>query len=95
MILTKREHTKLLLGSIAMDLKRVALGYHRGSDTMANRFLWEAVKRGQQVDKNSVKPYLRELLDNIERLQFRKDKEKIAEESLLYSILLQNAATAS
>lgn len=29
---------KAILGALSMDLKRVALGYHRGSNVMAEKF---------------------------------------------------------
>ena len=37
--------TYIALASLAMDLKRVALGYHNGSRDTAVRFLKEAIKR--------------------------------------------------
>ena len=36
---------KTIIESLAMDLKRVALGLHKGSNAMANRFKEEAQKR--------------------------------------------------
>lgn len=36
---------KYILESLASDLKRVALGMHRGSNQMAKKFLDEALKR--------------------------------------------------
>ena len=44
-IIKVREKNKQILGAIAMDLKRVALGYFRGSSSMAERFFQEALKR--------------------------------------------------
>lgn len=83
---------KIALSSLAMDLRRAALGYHRGSNLMAERFLDEALKRKNEVDLNSVKPYLRELLNKMEKIKFEKKTDEIAEDALLYSILFQNAA---
>ncbi len=88
-------NNRIVLGSIALDLQRVALGYHRGSLTMANRFHKEALKRKEEIDENSVKPYIKKLLGNIEHITLEKDKEKVAENALLYSILLQNAAVVA
>lgn len=82
---------KIALSSLAMDLKRVALGYHRGSDTMAKRFFEEAIKRRNEVDRKSVKPYIGKILDNLELMK-HKNKEDIAEDALMYSTLLQNTA---
>lgn len=82
---------KLALASLAMDLKRVALGYYRGSDTMAERFFEEIIKRRNEIDRKSVKPYIRKILDNLELMK-QKNKEDIAEDALMYSTLLQNAS---
>lgn len=82
---------KAALASLAMDLKRVALGYYRGSDVMAERFFEEIIKRRNEVDKKSVKPYIRKILDNFELMK-QKSKEDIAEDALMCSTLLQNAS---
>ena len=85
---------KLALASISMDLERVAMGYQRGSITMANRFLEEAMKRRDEIDRNSVKPYIRKLLVRLNTMTRGKDQQKIAEDALMYSILFQNSALA-
>ena len=53
------------LESMASDLKRVAMGYHRGSTIMAKRFLNEALLRRDEVDMAQVKPYMRKVLMTI------------------------------
>ena len=68
---------------MASDLKRVALGLHRGSNTMAQRFLDEAVERKNEVDIDKVSPYIRKLLSRL-------DKEIDSEDALMYSTLIQN-----
>ncbi|MEK7070181.1 MAG: hypothetical protein AAB966_00060 [Patescibacteria group bacterium] len=74
---------KYILESLASDLKRVALGKHRGSDSMANRFLEEALKRRNEVEMNSLKPYLKKILGKL--------NENIdADEALMYGTLIQN-----
>ncbi len=80
------------LSSMAMDLKRAAAGYWRGSDKMAQRFWQEALARRTEIDKSSVAPYVSNLLDNMDSLMNSSDKQKIAEDLLLYSILFQNAS---
>jgi len=82
------------LSSLAMDLKRVAIGYHRGSEKMADRFLEEVLKRKDEIQKDSVKPYVNLLLSKLEGLLNEKDLNKKAEDSLLYSTLFQNASLA-
>lgn len=78
------------LESLVMDLKRVALGYHNGSITVAKRFSEEALKRGKRINKTNLKSYVKDILYKVEKLLQEKDREKIAENSLMFSTLLQN-----
>jgi len=82
-------NNKIPLESMAMDLKRVALGYNRNSLVMAQRFYEEALKRRQELDMRTIKPYLHSILDKIETLQ-KQSNEKIADDALMYSTLIQN-----
>ena len=72
-----------------MDLKRVALGNHRKSFAMANRFYEEALKRKNELDTTNIKGYLLDILENIETMK-EKDPEEISEQALMYSTLVQN-----
>ena len=83
-------NTKIALESLSMDLKRVAMGYYRGSDVMAKRFSEEALKRKEEVSLQDVKPYLEALLDRMERDLQQKNTKNIAEDALMYSTLFQN-----
>ena len=83
---------QIALSSLAMDLKRVALGYHRGSSAMADRFFEEALKRKDEVNVSLVKPYVKKLLDKLDILVQEKDIAQKAEDALMYSTLFQNAA---
>lgn len=76
-------NNKYILESLASDLKRVAMGLHRGSDKMAQRFLEEALKRKNEVEIKFVSPY-------IQRILSRLDKNVDAEKALMYSTLIQN-----
>ena len=78
-------NNKIALESLAMDLKRVALGYHRGSTSMAERFYQEALQRIAEVDPLQVKAYMRKILAQAQHLG-----PHAAEEALLYSTLIQN-----
>ena len=82
-------NNRIVLGSLAMDLKRAALGYHRGSVAMAERFFTEALKRKKECDMKIIDPYLFQILNNIESLKGRSNKDK-AENALMYSTLIQN-----
>lgn len=82
-------NNKIILESLAMDLKRVALGYQRNSLGMANRFYEEAHKKKGEIDLKSVKPYLRKIISKIELLK-KNNSKRIAEDALMLSTLLQN-----
>lgn len=83
-------NNKIALESLVMDLKRVALGYHRGSLGMAKRFSEEAIKRRQEIDMDTVKPYIRTILRELDTILAHNDTQKIADDALMTSILLQN-----
>lgn len=83
---------KIILESLAMDLKRVALGYYRGSEVIAARFAEEARARREELQKVNLKPYVRRLLLEIDDVLKQNDHKKLAEDALMYSTLFQNAA---
>lgn len=80
----------IIIGSLAMDLKRVALGYHRGSENMAKRFIEEAIKRKEEIELSEVKPYLKKFIESLPKVLSQEDKQKLAEDALTYSIIFQN-----
>ena len=82
------------MSSLAMDLKRAAIGYYRGSDSMADRFFEEALKRRKEIDMENVKPHIKKLLQDFVNIRLTKDKQKAAEDALMYSTLFQNSSLA-
>lgn len=84
-------NNKIILGSLALDLKRAALGYYKGSFKTADTFLKEAFKRKKEIKAKSLKPYLRNVLNKIEDLKSQ-NKKRLAEDALMYSTIIQNAA---
>lgn len=84
-----------LLGSLALDLRRVAMGYHRGSDRMACMFANEARMRAEQLQDAPLAQYLAGLIGQLKRILGQRDHQKLAEDALMYSILFQNAAVHS
>ncbi|OGG15625.1 hypothetical protein A2866_04440 [Candidatus Roizmanbacteria bacterium RIFCSPHIGHO2_01_FULL_39_8] len=74
---------KFILESMASDLKRVALGLHRGSKKMASRFLEESLKRKDELNMSEVAPYLKKFISKL-------DGKIEAEDALMYSTLIQN-----
>jgi len=81
----------IALSSLAMDLKRVALGFHSGSIKTAERFSDEALKRKNEVDVKNVKPYIKVFLEKLPKML--KNKDRVAEDSLMYSTIFQNYIT--
>ena len=81
---------KQILGALAMDLKRIALSLHRGSTTVASKFVEEAEKRMNEVDRSRLLPYMRETLKKIQSTLSHEDMDKKAEDALMYSAIVQN-----
>lgn len=81
-----------ILGALALDLRRVAQGYYRGSEKMAVRFAEEALLRKEELQNADLKPYLQKLLSKLNIMLSEKDHKKLAEDALMYSVLFQNAA---
>lgn len=80
---------KIILSSLAMDLKRVALGIYKKSYNMADRFLLEAMKRQEEIDKTKLLPYMQTIIKNIGTLADRNNTHK-ADDALMYSTRIQN-----
>jgi len=85
-------NNNIAISSLAMDLKRVAIGYQGGSYKMAERFKKEALKRKSEIVLSEVKPYLRKFIKFLPRILEHVDKNRVAEDSLTYSTIFQNYA---
>lgn len=85
-------NNKIAIESLSMDLLRVALGYQRGSEKMVKRFSIEALRRCSEVKKNEVKPYFAKILNKVESSLENIEINRIAEDTLMYSILCKNYA---
>ena len=81
---------KIAIESLSMDLMRVALGYHRKSIKMAERFSEEALIRISEVRKSNVKPYFAKILSRIPPMLSAQDIDRKAEDALMYSTLCKN-----
>jgi hypothetical protein len=84
---------QIAISSLAMDLKRVALAYQTGSTKTAERFTEEALARKKEI--TGVKPYLKKHLNDLPEALGNPDKEKVAEDALMYSTIFQNSVIAS
>lgn len=74
-----------IIGALAMDLKRVAMAKHEGSEKVADRFWQEVIRRKNDVIKIKLPNYLLNLYDKLEN---NRDKDSL----LMYSVILQNYA---
>ncbi len=79
------------LGALSNDLYRVALLTHRGSWASVDKFWLESKARIEEIDKNTVQPYIQNILIQVENNTCPDQKEKDkAEDYLMYSIQIQN-----
>lgn len=79
------------LASLSMDLKRAALGFHRGSYKMARRFEEEALKREAELHGLKDDPYISQLLEKTQMvLDLPDGDDRKAEDLLMCSTLIQN-----
>ena len=76
-------NNKIILESLASDLKRVALGFGRGSNQMAERFSKEALRRSNEVDKKRIPLYMRNILNSLQLTIKDTDQVKKAEDLLM------------
>lgn len=83
-------NNKITIESLSMDLLRVALGYHRGSNKMAKRFSEEALKRVNEIDSKEIKPYFVRILNKLPIALLNDDVKRISEDALMYSTLCKN-----
>ncbi len=83
---------KMAIESLAMDLKRVALGLHRGSNKVADRFKEEALAREREIETHGIHDaYLTRIVTGARNTLLSTD-ERVAEDALMYSTLFQNYA---
>ncbi len=85
-------NNKIAIESLSMDLYRVALGYHRGSTKMAERFREEALKRLREIDREKLRSKFYTTLKKIDQCLTAGDEDHIAEDALMYSTICRNYA---
>lgn len=73
----------IALASMAMDLKRAALGAHRGSTGTAETFMQESVKRRSEIEESRLPDYMKTVVKKI-------NMEIDPEDALMYSTIIQN-----
>ncbi len=82
--------TQMLIGSLSNDLFRVASLVQRGSTKGALRFFEEAKRWSAQLDDKKMKPYIRNIVEQINLARMNDLTLESAEMYLMYGILLQN-----
>lgn len=83
---------RIAIESLAMDLKRVAIGLHRGSHEMSERFKTEALAREKELESRGIQDmYLSRIVSGCRETLTSTD-ERVAEDALMYSTLFQNYA---
>lgn len=85
-------NNKIAIEALSMDLMRIAVGYHRGSTKMANRFKEEALKRCSEISIEEVKPFFAKIIKNIKMCLSTEPQDRTAEDALMYSVLCKNYA---
>lgn len=85
-------NNKIVIESLSMDLLRVALGYHKGSVKMADRFVEEAEKRINDIDHTKIKPHFAKILNKLPEALSQKNNNDVAEDALMYHTLCKNYA---
>lgn len=85
----------IALSSMAMDLKRVALGLHNKSFALASRFSEEVKKRNSEIHRDAVAPYMDTILTKVDALLSESKIDRKAEDALMYSTLIQNYVITS
>jgi hypothetical protein len=75
-----------------MDLHRVAMGYNRGSEKMAERFAQEAQKRIDEIDKKMASAELADALKKCTALLHSTETKSNSSQLLFYSVYFQNEA---
>lgn len=77
-------NNKLILASIASDLKRVAMGLHRGSQGTVDRFTQEVLHRKLELDNSHLESYIQTWISKLD-LSVRDP-----DDALLLSTVIQN-----
>lgn len=81
---------QLLVGSLSNDLFRVASLSQRGSMQAASRFLTEAKRWAEQLQKEKVADYINNIAKEISETETTNIDEATAEKYLMFGVLLQN-----
>jgi hypothetical protein len=85
-------NNKMIIGALAEDVYRVAVGLHSGAAKMADMFMKQALLQKEQIDSDTVKPYIEKTLKSLPIVFEKKNIEEKAEDALMLSAILRNYA---
>lgn len=80
---------KIIIGSLALDLKRIALGLYRNSMYTASTFKQQAINRINELEQHAADAYTQQLVNQTRKSLSVLEKNN-AEDLLMYSTLFQN-----
>lgn len=83
-------NTDIILSSLSMDLYRVAINAHRGSNAVCRRFMLETNRWISELEHMDIKSPIREIISRTKELGTIPSNQDLAEHALVYSILLKN-----
>lgn len=78
--------------SLALDLKRITVGYQNNSLEMMGRFQLEADRWLRRIEPDKVAPYIAKIIGFLPEKLVNPDEAQRAEDALTYSVILQNYA---
>lgn len=81
---------KLLTGSLSNDLFRTANLTFRDAKKGASRFLLEAKRWSEELEKSKTKKYIKKIAKEISQADTNNITIESAEKYLMYAVLLQN-----
>lgn len=82
------ESIKQEIGALALDLKRVAIGYQNNSPEMSATFLTAVEKQLDKLKQYRFGPEIKGYLSKVRRLVSKKYSYNQADDALTYSTLL-------
>ncbi len=79
-------NNKILLESMALDLKRIALGAKGNSQKMTDRFIEEVMKRERLLMKDTIPSSLEVVIENMKKKLI--SSKHLADDALMFSTIL-------
>lgn len=81
---------KIVLSSLALDLKRIALALYHQSFKTADKFSQEALLRIEEINTKKLPLYIKKIISDLKNHLGKSKNQKTAEDFLMYSTIIQN-----